>query len=472
MNKESEEGKNPPKENKNLKNKNVSQSKNGFRNEKGKVISMELAKQIAKENYLIKIKEDKRRFHYENGIYKHEGTDHFLKEKIYEKAENISQYKKNLVIDKLDVLIGVKKKDFEEKTAPSRLLFLNNGIYDLHNDEFIDFSPDLVAINKVKTDYNPESGEPKKFISFLREITGNDLQMIQQIFEMIGDTLYRGSSLFKKGYFLYGPPDSGKTVLLRVIKNLIGKSNVSNLGLKDLSQDNYALAALYEKLANIDGDVSDSKIRGTDKFQQIVGGDTLMANPKHEKKFSFENKATMIFAGNKFPEVKDPSPGFWRRIHPIYRFKRIPRDERVEREDLIEELTADEELEGILNVAIKCLQEAREKKELLNEMEPRQVKNFWYSRSNSVDKFISQKIANDKSSEVTNEELWEKYEEFCDDKNLPIETKRKLGQRIANDAYLNPSGSNPTTRAGESVRVWEGIRIVGENEDPRLVTPD
>ena len=63
----------------------------------------------------------------------------------------------------------------------------------------------------------------------------------------------------KKAFIFYGVPNSGKSVLLNVIGKIIGKENVSNVALQQLS-DSCHVAQLKDATVNIASDLPQAPI--------------------------------------------------------------------------------------------------------------------------------------------------------------------------------------------------------------------
>ena len=81
--------------------------------------------------------------------------------------------------------------------------------------------------------------------------------------------------------YLWGPADSGKSTICRAITFLLGRYNVSVVGPHDLSDQRFAVADLFGKMANIVPDIPTEPIKNTSIYKQVTGGDLVRADIKY-----------------------------------------------------------------------------------------------------------------------------------------------------------------------------------------------
>ena len=105
-------------------------------------------------NYLIKvdniIKLNGKLYIYRNGIY--ESGDDYIEAAMIEHIPGLNQSKRKEVLAYLNLL--VKK---ESPVADASLIAFNNGVLDVINDTFTDFSPEYIITNKIPHNYNPDA---------------------------------------------------------------------------------------------------------------------------------------------------------------------------------------------------------------------------------------------------------------------------------------------------------------------------
>ncbi len=77
---------------------------------------------------------------------------------------------------------------------------------------------------------------------------------------------------FEYFFVLVGEGSNGKSVFTGLLTALHSASNVSNVPLKVLLENNFALADLEFKDVNIDEELSDSLIKDTSLLKKLTGG--------------------------------------------------------------------------------------------------------------------------------------------------------------------------------------------------------
>jgi putative DNA primase/helicase len=102
-------------------------------------------------------------------------------------------------------------------------------------------------------------------------------------------------------------------------------------------------------------DLKAEKLTNTRIFKMLVSGDTIRAQKKHGQPFDFRNIAKLIFSANEIPESNDQTYAYFKRWIIIL-FDRIFQGEDKPA-NLIEKLTTEEELSGLLNIAIIALKQ-------------------------------------------------------------------------------------------------------------------
>ena len=129
-----------------------------------------------------------------------------------------------------------------------------NGIYDIVNDELIDFTPDIIVTNKINFDYVPNA-ENQLLETTLNNIACQDPGIRALLEEMAGYCMFRRNEL-RKCFILIGDKKNGKSTYLDLITHMLGEENISALDLADLGSQ-FKTAEIVGKLANIGDDIGD-----------------------------------------------------------------------------------------------------------------------------------------------------------------------------------------------------------------------
>ena len=175
---------------------------------------------------------------------------------------------------------------------------------------------------------------------------------VETVLDFIAYCLWRGFPFHK--YLLFnGSGRNGKGVMLEVIKCFLGRHNVSGESLHRILGTRFATAELYDKLANIDADLSKEALKNTGVLKKLTGGDYVPAEKKFLQPFQFVNHAKLLFSANEIPMTEDETDAFFSRLIII----NFPNQFLGNKADpnLIRKLTTHEELAGLLRIVLRRL---------------------------------------------------------------------------------------------------------------------
>jgi len=269
-----------------------------------------------------------------------------------------------------------------------------------------------------------------------------------------------------------GSGANGKSKLLQLIKLFIGSNNISSTPLNQLQPDSSGVCELFGKLANISGDLDNSSLKRSGIFKELTGGDTLSAKRKFLTDLNFENYAKLIFACNDLPKVYDLSDGFWRRwVLLEFPFKFLPENEyfRLDKKDIeknkckiadpkiIERITDDDELSGLLNMALDGLNRLFELKDFSVTIGTKQVKETWIRKSNSFIAFCLDSLDENFDGFVTKKELRRQFNVYCKKHKIKGAGDKEI-KAILQDKY-GVIESRKMINA-DYAYVWEGIKFL------------
>lgn len=168
----------------------------------------------------------------------------------------------------------------------------------------------------------------------------------------MGYSMQETMPFLKKSFYLIGSPDTGKSVTLDVIEELLGRSNVSSLTLSQLG-DKFGPVHLKGSLANISGEIARGELINDGQFKSIISGDSIHVESKGKDGYSIRNKARLFFGGNNLPRSRDKSGAIESRMVFIPYDNACPPDKRDY--DLRSKLM--KELDGIARWALEIFAE-------------------------------------------------------------------------------------------------------------------
>ncbi|MFO8067536.1 MAG: phage/plasmid primase, P4 family [Bacteroidales bacterium] len=384
-----------------------------------------LAKTII-QNYKIKTiyeTNNKTMYIYKNGKYEKNARkiiEPYIEQTLKQKSTN---HKVSEVIGKIQRRTQISKEEFE--TIPEGKVLLKNGVLDLKTQKLEAFNPDYYFKTRIPIKYD-ENAECPRIIKFFKEtFYKEDLKTIQ---EWIGFQLYN-KYLYKKAIILYGPPDTGKSVFMNLLKKFIGRENCANISLHRICRGKtFDMTQLHQKLSNTFDDLRETNI-SVGQFKPAVGDSYISAEYKFGDNFDFINYAKHTFTCNTIPgneETQDEA--YYKRWMPI------PVDNQISESEknpfLIDELTSDEELSGLLNWGLKGLERLLKNNKFSYHHNVDEVKDIMQRESTPLIAFVNDCLEKSMGHRISKDKLYNFYRFYCSEHNFSCFGKRKLTIRL------------------------------------------
>ena len=352
--------------------------------------------------------------------------------------------------EKVKRMSFTKRETFDQD---ARILNVKNGLLNLYTGELLPHSPGYPSLIQLPVNYDKDADCPA-IKSFLYEVLTDDER--RKVIKMLGDILLPGYP-YQSFYFLVGAGNNGKGTLGRLIKAFVGNSLISSVRLHALADDRFATADLYNKLVNFAGDVASSEIKDWALVRSLTGGDTIRVQRKHAQPFEMVNRAKLIFAFNKLPEM-DPDYSSFRRLVMIT-FDRIFEGEDKDR-GLDAKLHAPSELCGLLNLALEGISMLREDDGFDESWV--ETKARYERLQNEFKMFIEDEFIVDEAEKVPVELVRDEYVKWAKKTKRTILDGQAVGQRMAALGFENKQ--NRSTK----VRYYHGLRLRGNSGQEKL----
>ena len=131
-------------------------------------------------------------------------------------------------------------EDSDLRTLSTTQLKFQNGVYDFQNGKFDFYSnQEIFSTFSILQNYATDSPEPVAFNALLDDMTGNDEELKQLIYEIIGAVL-SNVTLLKKIFVFQGVSNGGKTRLMNIIADLLDEDDVKFVGnISDVTSENF-----------------------------------------------------------------------------------------------------------------------------------------------------------------------------------------------------------------------------------------
>lgn len=369
---------------------------------------------------------------YVDGIYK-QGED-FLHGQMIKLIPTISDARRKEVYKYIKASLDTPTRT----VAPPELIPFKSRIYDLKSDQFIDYSPEYVFLNRFPYDYRPDAPDCPLILDTIRQIAAGDGEVFDLICEAFGNCFYLLNS-YRGAVMLYGPNgNNGKSTLLNILAQLVGRENASFLSLQDTAA-RFRLVEVYGKAVNIGDDIPDAYLPDSATFKKLTTGETVTGERKGQDAFSFKPYAKMFFSMNELPPLGDKSRAMFSRmlIIPLNQdFSKAGTRNTA----LKDRAWSAEEMECLLKYAIRGLKRLRTQGDFTRPQCVRQAIAKYEIENDPVRGYLAE------NPEVVDEptlKIYHDYELWCRDRGLKTTTHSKFSRRVC-------SALNVETRAQRS----------------------
>lgn len=378
-----------------------------FFTSKGSFLFDKFAKYLKNAENIIKI--NGKLYIYRNGIY--ECGDEYIEAAMIEHIPTLGRAKRQEVLAYLNLLVTK-----ESGVADANLIAFNNGVLNIADDTFTDFSPEYVITNKIPHNYNPDA-KSELLERVMWKLACGDENVYKLLYQAIGYCFYRRNEL-RKSFFLLGEKRNGKSTFLDMVGTLLGEDNTANLDLCEIG-DRFRTAELTGKLANIGDDINDEWVSNTATFKKVVSGDIVTVERKGKDPFKLRSFAKFFFSANSLPRLgrgKDSSA-------VLDRLVVIPFDAKFTKNDpdydpFIKYKLRDEEvMEALIALAVPALREVLIDQEFATcDRVVRNIEEFEKSNSPILEFFEELDEADYVNEPVKT--VYQRYTAFCIANNL------------------------------------------------------
>ncbi|MCC3359418.1 phage/plasmid primase, P4 family [Bacillus sp. REN16] len=336
------------------------------------------------------------------------------------------KYLTNRDIEDVKKLLLKRIPKDEGLTDPNRMkgkINFKNGVYDIETGTFGPYESHYHTAFQLNVDYEIDAQCPR-FLEYIKvSLSEDDVKTVQEMIGYLATTDIKA----QKAFILYGPGNTGKSVLIDVIERIIGYDYVSNIPFQDLGAK-FSTVRLFGKLLNSYSDLPQGSIKDTGIFKSLVSGDSIHGEDKFEKGFDFRNTARFLFATNKLPSnFVDQSTGFYRRLILIP-FQNVVSKENIDR-DLNDVLF--QEREGIVQWALVGLRRLiKNNHEFTESEDARKLMGEYKKSNNSVLFFADECCQLDPVAKISGKVLYDAYKKACLDARLTSVSQREFNVQI------------------------------------------
>ena len=336
----------------------------------------------------------------------------------------------------------LKVSDDEINLFPDHWIPFQNGFLDLENMKLYPLSPEYRCIYQIPHYWSnqavSEGSVTERYLHSFFDDT-DDLEMFLQFsaYCMTKDMH------FQKMMILRGNGGLGKSVLLRMLTDLVGARNTATVSMQTINQ-RFQSIPLIDKVLNVYADLESADMYKTDVIKMIVGQDMVSAEYKGGKSFAFRPICKLMFSANKVPKSRDEKTDAMYRRLLIIPFTH--QGDYIE--NLEEKLTTD--MDSFIAMVISAGNRMYTAGRIhVSPNSEREVAQLHYE-TDTVYAFLADRctITNDAVNKIDRTHLYEEYKAYCDEEN------RTQGQLTPNGFYQNLREKGFNTDAKSYGKRW------------------
>lgn len=318
----------------------------------------------------------------------------------------------------------VKNTDFKPK--PNCVCF-TNGVLDMSTFELIPHNSHfyLQSGRKVAWDENAKSPTFEKYLNDIFRDDDDRQEKIQFVTEWLGLCLIPDTS-YEKFVVCVGEGGNGKSVLLKLMPELVGLENVYSAPIERLG-NRRALAELDGKLLLTSSEINENTVMDDGILKQIVSGDTIEAERKYEHPFTFVPYARIMLATNHLPKLQDVTHAFFRRL-VMLKFNRNFTADEMDLE-LSSKLRA--ELSGIFAMAVNGLRSLQARGQFIVPSSSETASKQYREDSDPMKMFADDALVPDNTNKgVRPASVYDLYRKYCNTYGFKAYNNIVLGKRL------------------------------------------
>lgn len=208
--------------------------------------------------------------------------------------------------------------------SASQLPF-KNGIYDYKNEDFIEASPKILLSSYLNIDYKkidvcPEITPGKNVLDLIMDVANNDHERYIGLLQVIKQSIV-GKTLDNSFVLLLGEGGSGKSTIMKLITNIVGQNNVSNIKLDEFGNDNRLLKLNSARVCIGDDNKDAIHVGSMENLKTLTGGNSISISRKYMTDLSLNFPGVIIQGVARIPRFDDANEQLRRRL-VVYPFEK------------------------------------------------------------------------------------------------------------------------------------------------------
>lgn len=360
----------------------------------------------------------------------------------------------------LRLTCSVKSEDFKPDT---NYVCFQNGALDMTTFELVSHSPHHHLRSGRPAVWDVDANSPT-FEKFLHDVFRDDKdreEKMQFVLEWMGLCLVPDTS-YEKFVVCVGEGGNGKSVLLKLMAELLGHENVYSAPIQRLG-NRRALAELDGKLLLTSSEINENTVMDDGILKQIVSGDTVEAERKYEHPFTYTPVARIMLATNHLPKLRDVTHAFFRRLVML----RFNRNFTTDEMDMNLPAKLNAELSGIFTMAVSGLRSLRKRGKFIVPTSSEEASNEYREDSDTIKRFAEEALmpTGGRNKGMRPAALYELYLKWCRTYGSKADNNINLGKRLKRLGFDKTRSNGKDywcvnmTMAGEEIMSKPSVRV-------------
>jgi putative DNA primase/helicase len=299
----------------------------------------------------------------------------------------------------------------EDSPPPTEFMAVKNGLLHLPKGEPWNPTPHFFNTSASAVSFDPDAPPPRRWLRFLDETFGDDMEARQAMQEFIGYILTPDTSQ-QKILLVVGPPRSGKGTMGRVIRELVGHDSIAAPTMHSLSGE-FGLEPLIPRPVAI---ISDARIGArtdkaavTERLLSISGEDPLSINRKNSSFWHGRLQTRFAILTNELPALSDSSGALANRFIIVHLSNSF-----LGNEDPMLFETLKGEMPGILNWAIEGYERLRQRGRFIQPTSGQQALDEILMLASPEKAFVKEMCIVRAGRSMSKDALWEEWRRWCE----------------------------------------------------------
>jgi len=224
-----------------------------------------------------------------------------------------------------------------------------------------------------------------------------------------------------------------------------------------------------EKIANIFADISNDELYKLGVLKAIVSGDTVSVEKKGKEHFNMKNHAKMFYSCNQLPEINEDTDAAFRRFI-ITEWNQQFLGNKANK-NLLNELTTEDELSGILNLLIHKARLLLVQQKLSYEQTTEELRMGWKEHANPIQRFSKERLIEEKNSIAIKGEVYSTYVEWCKDHKINPKNESQFTRKMKTLGFRDDTQrvrNGVLDPKGKTSRIWISVTLVTSLHSPLL----